>query len=137
MYGLLNNQTNFVCWDKKSGHSREVASLSRGTTVVEWHICISQPTIYNNSLNTLVDIHKLKNYVGHFLLQMLSVFFQDTWLGPLQCKYFFKRLNFTKTVHILVLYYYMKNYCNFIGLQQWYFSLIWNTYMWKLQTFCG
>ena len=35
MYGLLNNLTNFVCWDKKSGHSREVAGLSRGTTVVE------------------------------------------------------------------------------------------------------
>ena len=35
------------------------------------------------------------------------------------------------------LYYYMKNYCNLIGLEQWYFSLIWNTYIWKLQTFCG
>ena len=30
----------------------------------------------------------------------------------------------------------MKNFCNLIGLEQWYFSLIWNTYMWKLQTFC-
>ena len=36
-----------------------------------------------------------------------------------------------------VLYYYMRNFCNLIGLEQWYFSLIWNTYMWKLQTFCG
>ena len=35
------------------------------------------------------------------------------------------------------LYYYMKNFCNLIGLEKWYFSLIWNTYMWKLQTFCG
>ena len=34
------------------------------------------------------------------------------------------------------LYYYMKNFCNLIGLEKWYFSLIWNTYMWKLQTFC-
>ena len=34
------------------------------------------------------------------------------------------------------LYYYMNNHCNLIGLEQWYFSLIWNTYMWKLQTFC-
>ena len=32
---------------------------------------------------------------------------------------------------------YMKNVCNLIGLEQWYFNLIWNTYMWKLQTFCG
>ena len=24
-----------------------------------------------------------------------------------------------------------------IGLEQWYFSLIWTTYMWKLQTFAG
>ena len=35
------------------------------------------------------------------------------------------------------LYFYMRNFCNLIGLEQWYFSLIWNTYMWKLQTFCG
>ena len=34
------------------------------------------------------------------------------------------------------LYYYMRNFCNFIGLEQWYLSLIWNTYLWKLQTFC-
>ena len=33
------------------------------------------------------------------------------------------------------LYYYMRNFCNLIGLEQWYFSLIWNTYMWKLQPF--
>ena len=36
-----------------------------------------------------------------------------------------------------LLYYYMRNFCNLIGLEQWYFSLIWNTYMWKLQTFYG
>ena len=35
------------------------------------------------------------------------------------------------------LYYYVRNFCNLIGLEQWYFSLIWNTYMWKLQTFWG
>ena len=35
-----------------------------------------------------------------------------------------------------LLYYYMRNFCNLIGLEQRYFSLIWNTYMWKLQTFC-
>ena len=29
----------------------------------------------------------------------------------------------------LILYYYMR--------EQWYFSLIWYTYMWKLETFCG
>ena len=41
-------------------------------------------------------------------------------------------------VHMyLNLYYYIRNFCNLIGLEQWYFSLIWNTYMWKLQTFCG
>ena len=33
--------------------------------------------------------------------------------------------------------YYMRNFCNLIGLEQWYFSLIWYNYMWKLQTFCG
>ena len=31
----------------------------------------------------------------------------------------------------------MRNFCNLIDLEQWCFSLIWNTYMWKLQTFCG
>ena len=30
----------------------------------------------------------------------------------------------------------MRNFCNLIGLGQWYFSLIWNTYMWKLQNLC-
>ena len=38
---------------------------------------------------------------------------------------------------LLHLYNNMKNFCNFIGLEQWYLSLIWNTYKWKLQTFCG
>ena len=37
----------------------------------------------------------------------------------------------------ILLYYYMRNFCNVIGLEQWYFSLISNTYMWKLQTICG
>ena len=36
-----------------------------------------------------------------------------------------------------LLYYYMRNFSNLIGLEQWHFSLIWNTYMWKLQIFCG
>ena len=36
-----------------------------------------------------------------------------------------------------LLYYYMRYFCNLIGLEQWYFSLTWNTYMWKLQTFAG
>ena len=31
----------------------------------------------------------------------------------------------------------MRNFCDLIGLEQWYFSLIWNTYPWKLPTFCG
>ena len=35
------------------------------------------------------------------------------------------------------LYYYMRNFCNLIGLEQWYFNLIWNTYIWKLQNLCG
>ena len=29
-----------------------------------------------------------------------------------------------ETVNLRYLYYYMKNYCNLIGLGQWYFSLI-------------
>ena len=37
--------------------------------------------------------------------------------------------------HFHPLYYYMRNFCKLIGLEQWYFSLIWNIYMWKLQTF--
>ena len=31
------------------------------------------------------------------------------------------------------LYYYLRNFCHLIGWEQRYFSLIWNTYMWKLQ----
>ena len=33
-----------------------------------------------------------------------------------------------------LLYYYMRNFCNLTGVEQWYFSLIWNTYVWKLQS---
>ena len=32
--------------------------------------------------------------------------------------------------------FYPYTFCNLIGLEQWYFNLIWNTYMWKLQNFC-
>ena len=35
------------------------------------------------------------------------------------------------------LYYYMRNFCYLIGLERWFFSLIWNIYMLKLQTFAG
>ena len=38
---------------------------------------------------------------------------------------------------LTLLYYNIRNFCNLIGLEEWYFSLISNTYMWKLQTFCG
>ena len=31
----------------------------------------------------------------------------------------------------------MTNFFNLIGLEQSYFCLIWNTYMWKLQTFAS
>ena len=36
-----------------------------------------------------------------------------------------------------ILYYYMRNFCKLIALERWYFSLIWNTYMSKLQNLCG
>ena len=32
-----------------------------------------------------------------------------------------------RNILLCYLYYYMKNFCNLIGLEQWYFSLIWNT----------
>ena len=35
------------------------------------------------------------------------------------------------------LYYYMRIFCNLTGLEQYYFSKIWHTYMWKLQSLCG
>ena len=41
------------------------------------------------------------------------------------------------SVMLFTLYYYMRNFCYLIGLEQWYFSLIWNTYMWKLQSLSG
>ena len=31
----------------------------------------------------------------------------------------------------------MRNYGNLTGLEQWYFSLIWNAYMWNYKTFAG
>ena len=45
--------------------------------------------------------------------------FQQMWIyGKILWTHQFKHL-----------YYYMKNGCNLIGLEQRYFSLIWNTYM--------
>ena len=38
---------------------------------------------------------------------------------------------------LIIIIFYMKNYSNFIGLEQWYFGLIWKTYMRKLPTFFG
>ena len=49
----------------------------------------------------------------------------------------FTKIKLTFQYVLRPLYYYMRNFCSLIGLEQWYFSLIWNTYMWKLQTFCG
>ena len=40
-------------------------------------------------------------------------------------------------IQFLFLYYYMTNFCNLIGLEQWYFSLIWITYMWNYKPFAG
>ena len=34
------------------------------------------------------------------------------------------------------LYYYMRNLCNLIGLEQWYFSLIWNTLLHEMFVTC-
>ena len=34
------------------------------------------------------------------------------------------------------LYYYMRNLCNLIGLEQWYFSLIWNTLLREMFVTC-
>ena len=37
----------------------------------------------------------------------------------------------------IIFIYYLRHFCNFIGSEQRYFSLIWHTYMWKLKTLCG
>ena len=50
---------------------------------------------------------------------------QGTWYGNSTDLQFIK---------LQYLYYYMRNFCTLIGLEQWYFRLIWNTYLWKLQT---
>ena len=42
--------------------------------------------------------------------------------------------NFKEFQSLLQVLYYMRNFCDLIGLEQWYFSLIWNSYLWKLQT---
>ena len=36
---------------------------------------------------------------------------------------------------LLILYYYKRNFYNLIGLEQWYFNSIWNTYMYMWKTF--
>ena len=51
--------------------------------------------------------------------------------------YNFSNLNGYQLPWFQPLNYYMRNFCNLIGLEQWYFSLIWNTHRWKLQPFVG
>ena len=41
-------------------------------------------------------------------------------------------LSFSLTAIILI----HEKFCNLIGLEPWYFSFVWNTYIWKLQTVC-
>ena len=36
----------------------------------------------------------------------------------------FDKLNAVEEEQLILLYYYMRNFCNLIGLEQWYFSLI-------------
>ena len=41
----------------------------------------------------------------------------------------FSFIQITACEMFYLLYYYTRNFCYFIGLEQWYFSLIGNTYM--------
>ena len=69
--------------------------------------------------------------------QWYSVAPDDTYtLSPFFNNVFTSTVIF-REISYLQLYYYMRNFCSLIGLEQWYFSLIWETYMWKLQPFAG
>ena len=76
---------------------------------------------YNNKNSLIALINVMKQLVHALIITITKLLnligYQLPWLQPL--------------------YYHMKNFCNLICLEQWYFSLIWNTCMWKLQTFCG
>ena len=45
--------------------------------------------------------------------------------------------NTTASNFFLNLYYYVRSFYNLSGVEQWYFSLIWNTWMWKFEPFVG
>ena len=112
---------------------------------------MSSSTIF---LHCCENIHKMEE-ISHF--DAVSVY-SRTWTlvillrGLLDCKacdylqqcpkqishgYIIDDAIHALLLNINLLYYYMRNFCNLIRLEQWYFSLIWNTYMGKLQTFCG
>ena len=69
--------------------------------------------------------------------QWYSVAPDDTYtLTPFRNNVFTSTMIF-REISYLQLYYYMRNFCSLMGLEQWYFSLIWETYMWKLQPFAS
>ena len=74
-------------------------------------------------------------FCQHFVRNWRGVKVPLRWLkyGEIDVVVTFECVN---AILSFLLYYYMRNFCNLIGLEQRYFSLIWNTYMWKLQTFC-
>ena len=87
-------------------------------------VCLENTPRYAHilSMSFLYDFSSLM-YNGSYIFSesVNDVYF----LMPLLLMYFHKNCNYTREWGSL--YYYMKNYCNLIGLEQWYFSLIWNT----------
>ena len=83
---------------------------------------------------------KFWNSVGskHLILHLPCLF---KYLATLNVSLHCVDYVFLSTVRLPIafyqLYYFVRNFFNLVGLEQWYFSLIWNTCMWKIQNVCG
>ena len=96
----------------------------------------------NSGFGKLVSLTVFQSSRSFYLTFDITLRRHICWRGS--CNFSFTSIFFASvTFHIVLgqlfmgLYYYMGNFCSLIGLEQWYFNLIWNTYMWKLQTFGG
>ena len=148
---------------KKSNKSRFDSYSVRNSVMITSHISmrVVACTFFPKTFFSWNSCIHLSSFLGVLRTNEMTSFQLDCWLNWLErCtriakvrdgrnsgkpevfRAFFSHLHKAAYLMVMIfsvfisLYYYMKNFCNFIGLEQWYFSVIWNTYMWKLQTFC-
>ena len=101
----------FLIWTQSEIHPGNRASRPRSTRLMWRGPLLANPDSFFSAL--------IQNFLWMFLQP------------------FEKRINGRRDrIWFQNLYYYMRNLCNLIGLEQWYFSLIWNTLLREMFVTC-